>query len=327
MPHNGSGTFNPDTTFADGNAWNASAVNAMYTDLAAGITNSLAKDGQSTMTGQFKAQNGSAAAPAITLGSDTDTGFYRVGANSIGLTVNGVLLATFDSAGITLASGATLGSAANIIVTANITNNAVTLAKLATQTDGTILSNVSGGSAVPAANTLHAILDAVLGSDQGSVLYRGASTWARLGPGTNGQYLKTQGAAANPAWATVSGLPSGSEGQVLQYSSGAWAGSNSGVRCHGHVTVSVTTPTLQSGSVNVASVTRIAGPLYRVTFTTALANATYTAIVTGQYGAGYPAAAAVVAKTTTTFDIQFAVHGVAANVDPTLFDFVVHGGF
>ena len=39
---------------------------------------------------------------------------------------------------------------------------------------------------------------------QGDVLYRNASGWVRLGAGTSGQYLQTQGAAANPQWATVS---------------------------------------------------------------------------------------------------------------------------
>ena len=35
---------------------------------------------------------------------------------------------------------------------------------------------------------------------QGDVLYRGASAWERLPAGTSGQLLKTNGAAANPAW-------------------------------------------------------------------------------------------------------------------------------
>lgn len=35
--------------------------------------------------------DGSAAAPSITFGSDTDTGFYRVGANTLGVTVGGIL--------------------------------------------------------------------------------------------------------------------------------------------------------------------------------------------------------------------------------------------
>lgn len=36
---------------------------------------------------------------------------------------------------------------------------------------------------------------------QGDILYRGASNWTRLAAGTSGQFLKTLGAAANPAWA------------------------------------------------------------------------------------------------------------------------------
>lgn len=44
-----------------------------------------------------------------------------------------------------------------------------------------------------------------LGSDaQGDVFYRSAAgTLTRLAPGTSGQFLKTQGAAANPVWANV----------------------------------------------------------------------------------------------------------------------------
>jgi len=40
---------------------------------------------------------------------------------------------------------------------------------------------------------------------QGDILYRDASAWARLGAGTSGHFLKTQGAAANPVWAAVGG--------------------------------------------------------------------------------------------------------------------------
>jgi hypothetical protein len=43
-----------------------------------------------------------------------------------------------------------------------------------------------------------------MGSDaQGDVLYYNGTDYARLGVGTSGQFLKTQGAGANPAWATV----------------------------------------------------------------------------------------------------------------------------
>lgn len=53
--------------------------------------------------------------------------------------------------------------------------------------------------------TLTAVLDAAFGSAQGSILYRDAASWAVLGPGTSGNFLKTQGAAANPIWAAASG--------------------------------------------------------------------------------------------------------------------------
>jgi len=48
---------------------------------------------------------------------------------------------------------------------------------------------------------LSALLDLVFGTTQGGVLYRGASSWSALAPGTSGQVLETQGTSANPQWA------------------------------------------------------------------------------------------------------------------------------
>jgi hypothetical protein len=63
---------------------------------------------------------------------------------------------------------------------------------------------------VLADTALSAALDAAIGATQGSVLYRGASMWAALAPGTSGQVLTTQGAGANPKWADQSGGSGGS---------------------------------------------------------------------------------------------------------------------
>jgi hypothetical protein len=52
---------------------------------------------------------------------------------------------------------------------------------------------------------LHDVL--ITSPAQGDILYRGASTWTRLGAGTSGHYLKTNGTGANPAWAAVSAVP------------------------------------------------------------------------------------------------------------------------
>jgi len=53
--------------------------------------------------------------------------------------------------------------------------------------------------------TLSPLIDSALGSTQGDILYRGASSWTVLAPGTSGYVLQTQGSSANPAWANVSG--------------------------------------------------------------------------------------------------------------------------
>lgn len=45
-----------------------------------------------------------------------------------------------------------------------------------------------------------------ISTTQGVVLYRNASAWVALSPGTSGQVLQSGGAAANPSWLTVSGV-------------------------------------------------------------------------------------------------------------------------
>ena len=63
--------------------------------------------------------------------------------------------------------------------------------------------------------------DIVIGSDaQGDLIYHNGTAYTRLPAGTNGQFLKTQGAGADPVWETISGGGGGGGGgkilQVLQ---------------------------------------------------------------------------------------------------------------
>lgn len=69
-----------------------------------------------------------------------------------------------------------------------------------------VLGNNTGSTADATALTATQVL-AMLGDTQGQILIRDGSAWTILSPGTSGQFLKTQGAAANPVWAdaTVSG--------------------------------------------------------------------------------------------------------------------------
>lgn len=80
------------------------------------------------------------------------------------------------------------------------TTNGITNANLAQAADGTIKSNISGGTANVSDNTITSVFDKLGGTTQGSILYRNSSTWVALTPGTTGQFLTTQGAAANPIW-------------------------------------------------------------------------------------------------------------------------------
>jgi hypothetical protein len=66
--------------------------------------------------------------------------------------------------------------------------------------------NLKFTDAVSGSKTLAELVAGSLPSgNQGAILYKDAAAWAALAPGTSGQFLKTNGAAANPAWANAGG--------------------------------------------------------------------------------------------------------------------------
>lgn len=102
MPRNGSGTYSVPNTYSSGQTITAAIVNANFTDVGSELTNSVAKDGQTTMTGPLKASNGTAAAPSVTFGSDTDTGIYRKSSDTIGVSVGGSEVLEIGARGLSL---------------------------------------------------------------------------------------------------------------------------------------------------------------------------------------------------------------------------------
>jgi hypothetical protein len=116
-----------------------------------------------------------------------------------------------STAGISIADDA--------VTTAKIADDAVTSAKIAAGTivgvdiaDGVItaqkLASGSVGTSQLANNQVTGDKIA-LGSDaQGDVMYYNGTDWVRLGFGTSGHFLKTQGTGANPLWAAASSGPS-----------------------------------------------------------------------------------------------------------------------
>lgn len=121
-------------------------------------------------------------------------------------------------------SGTTMAIDAGAVGTAEIADDAVTYAKIqdVSATDR-ILGRDSSGAGVIEELTLSAVLDMIGSAAQGDILYRGASGWARLGAGTSGHFLKTQGAGANPTWdaAGGGGVSDGDKGDVTISSSGS----------------------------------------------------------------------------------------------------------
>lgn len=90
--------------------------------------------------------------------------------------------------------------------TFTIDNDVVTYAKMQNvSATSRMLGRKTAGAGDTEELTLSEVLDFVGSAAQGDILYRGAATWARLGAGTSGQFLKTNGTGANPAWSTPAG--------------------------------------------------------------------------------------------------------------------------
>lgn len=113
--------------------------------------------------------------------------------------------------------------------------------------DGLDLVQVNSGATGLQFSSLSSVLDSI-SNVQGTILYRGATTWAGLAPGTSGWYLQTQGTAANPQWAAVAAAtpPGGTTGQV-QYNAG---GSFGGFTVSGDATLNTSTGALTVTTLN-----------------------------------------------------------------------------
>lgn len=120
--------------------------------------------------------------------SKGDTLLFHISSSSTFTEV--VILITLKRVGDTSASGYT-DARAEAAVGGILTNSS------------TVNLTYNGGvPSISAAVIPSAVLD-LLGSTQGDVLYRSASGWTVLAPGTSGQALLTGGGAANPSWGTI----------------------------------------------------------------------------------------------------------------------------
>ena len=163
---------------------------------------------------------------------------------------------------------------------------------------------------------------AIASEAQGDVLYRGASAWSRLGAGTSGQFLKTQGAAANPAWADAGFQTAASQAEMEAASLNTVPVTPGRAQYHPGMAKAWVNFVGASGVIaashNIASVVRNSQGNYTITFTTAFSSASYCMVAMTRENAG--TTPTVVNIHPTTDPIASAMTVRAFDVSNTLID-------
>ena len=102
-----------------------------------------------------------------------------------------------------------------------------------------------------------------ISSTQGAVLYRGASAWSALAPGTSGYVLTAAGAAANPSWTAPASTGVTSVGMTVPTSILSVAGS----------------PITTTGTLAITLATQTANTVFSGPTTGSAATPTFRALV------------------------------------------------
>lgn len=103
-------------------------ANSTLGDLASEMTDSLCRSGKGGMLAPLEVDEGTVAAPGVTWASDPDTGIYRVGANSVGMSAGSTQIQRWTTTGTTITGTAAVSGAVTLssgaTVTTGVTNGA-----------------------------------------------------------------------------------------------------------------------------------------------------------------------------------------------------------
>jgi len=276
MPRNGSGVMSIPNVLVTGTPITVEPHNSNNTDIASEVTNSLALDGQSQMSGQFKAAAGTVGTPGITFGSDLDTGLYRIGGDNVGVACAGAKVLDIGTSGLgvtgTLSASGAL-SAASLAITAD-------------------LPITEGGTGQSTATAAFNALSPV--TTRGDIITRDASNNIRLAIGAADTLLKSDGtdlsygkiAAANVTDGVLTHAKLASAVTATQANMEAASATDVFVppgRQHfhpGHPKAGgnlngTGTPAFRSGDYGMGAVTDNGTGLYTVAFDTAFADTNY----------------------------------------------------
>ena len=193
------------------------------------------------LIGSFDLADGTAAVPALKFTSDGDTGLYRVGANSLGISAGGAVRATISDATIGLASAGTVTAAAATTMSLTTTSGAISL--------------VSGGSVVVSADSpgdMTISCTNVTGSGNGGPITISAGNGDGV-TGTGGDLVLRAGQSAGAQGGNLdfdagSGGSSAESGNILFRASWGYALTLDRVSGHFHMDDNNGRPTVTSGA-------------------------------------------------------------------------------
>lgn len=140
MPRNGSGTYtlpsgNPVTS---GTLIEANWANNTLSDLAAEMTDSLSRSGEGGMLAPLRFADGTVGAPGFAWTNETSSGFYRYGSGDMRISIQGVDLGVWTSAGFSVPAGKTFSALGNATVAGTLGVTGVLTAT------GGVVGNVTG---------------------------------------------------------------------------------------------------------------------------------------------------------------------------------------
>jgi hypothetical protein len=151
MARNGSGTHTVPNTFVSGQPITAAGHNQNWTDVAAEITNSVAADGQTTISGALKGASGTVSLPSYSFSADLDTGMYRIGANSVGFAANGAKVIEYNTAGAVVTGSLTITNGFSVSAGAvDFPAGSIPIADIANQTANRLIGTSGAGVLGPA---------------------------------------------------------------------------------------------------------------------------------------------------------------------------------
>jgi hypothetical protein len=228
MGRNGSGTYSrTQSDYVYDTVIDESKINSELNDIATELTNSVDKDGQTPWAGNMQANSnkigglsvGTANGDSVTVGQVQNGGISLATSISGTDTITGALTPAIASyvAGLSVyfvSAGANTGAVTinlNSLGAKAVTKSGTTALASGDIPSGAVVQVTYDGTRfqLASAGVANNSVDGskiAMGSDaQGDILYYNGTDYARLGFGTSGYFLKTQGTGANPAWAEVTG--------------------------------------------------------------------------------------------------------------------------